>query len=212
MSQESSPFASQSALVSCLAKAIQVGARGTTAWFALSCALLCGLAPTPSRAEPLSLLSVGVRARIGGERVLGDVSPEAFQEYDAVANIGLPWKWYSGSGWGVDTRLLAGVGALHGAEKTALVTSLIPIVALGSQDGRFTLDGGVGVAALSVHRFGRQDYGGPLQSALTLGASVPVYKRLRVGYRFLHYSDAGLYGSYTTGADFHMIELSYWLK
>ncbi|WP_410000329.1 acyloxyacyl hydrolase [Halomonas sp. I1] len=30
-----------------------------------------------------------------------------------------------------------------------------------------------------------------------------------MGYRFLHYSDAGVNGPDTTGADFHMIEFRY---
>jgi hypothetical protein len=62
---------------------------------------------------------------------------------------------------------------------------------------------------LSAHRFGRQDYGGPFQFALTFGVTVPLYGRLDAGYRFLHYSDAGIYGGHTIGADFHMIELGY---
>lgn len=56
---------------------------------------------------------------------------------------------------------------------------------------------------------GQQDFGGPFQFALTLGIGVPVYKKPGVAYRFLHYSDAGLNGSDTTGADFHMNEISY---
>lgn len=32
---------------------------------------------------------------------------------------------------------------------------------------------------------------------------------LGLGYRFLHYSDAGINGSNTTGADFHMVEFTY---
>jgi hypothetical protein len=137
------------------------------------------------------------------------VPPEDFQEYDAVATFGLPWRRYSESGWGAGTRLMASAGALRGAGETALVVSLIPVLALGSQDGRFTLDLGIGGALLSKHHFGTQDFGGPFQFALTLGVGVPLYERLQVGYRFLHYSDAGIYGSHTTGADFHMIEFTY---
>jgi len=104
---------------------------------------------------------------------------------------------------------MASAGALRGLGETALVTSLIPLLVLGSQDGRFTLDMGIGGALLSKHRFGTQDYGGPFQFALTLGAGVPFYERLGLGYRFLHYSDAGTNGDHTTGADFHMVEFSY---
>ena len=171
--------------------------------------VLCLLAPWPIRAEDLRLLSVGMRARVSGATVLGDVQPEAFQEYDAVASFGLPWRRYSQSGWGAGTRLMASAGALRGAGETALVVSLIPVLALGSQDGRFTLDLGIGGALLSKHRFGTQEYGGPFQFALTLGAGVPLYERLGLGYRFLHYSDGGMYGAHTIGADFHMVELTY---
>lgn len=167
------------------------------------------LAPWPSRAEDLRLLSVGMRARVSEATVIGDVAPEEFQEYDAAATFGLRWGRYSESGWGAGTRLMASAGTLRGTGETALVVSLIPLLALGSQDGRFILDLGIGGALLSKHQFGSQDFGGPFQFALTLGVSVPLYERLGVGYRFLHYSDAGIYGSHTTGVDFHMIEFTY---
>ena len=169
----------------------------------------CLLAPGQCLADDLRLLSVGIRASVSGDTVLGDVAPEEFHEYDVVASFGLPWERYSQSGWGVGTRLMAGAGALRGAGSTAFAVSLIPTLAFGSQDGRFTLDLGVGGALLSKHRFGMQDYGGPFQFALTFGGSIPLYKRLGLGYRFLHYSDAGIYGTHTTGADFHMIEFTY---
>jgi hypothetical protein len=103
------------------------------------------------------LQSIGIRARVGGQRVLGDVQPEVFREYDVVAGFRLRWEQYSPSGWGVDTRLLASAGALQGTGKTALVVSFIPVLAVGSQDGRFTFDLGAGGALLSAHRFGKQD-------------------------------------------------------
>jgi hypothetical protein len=157
----------------------------------------------------LSLLSVSIRARFSSVDVLGGVAPEEFREYDVAANFRLPWAWYSQSDWGAGIRLMASAGALYGAGETALVVSLIPLVALGSQDGRFTLDMGAGGALLSRHRFGTQDYGGYFQFALTAGVGVPLFKRLGVGYRFLHYSDTGIYGPHNTGADFHMLEFTY---
>jgi primosomal replication protein N len=157
----------------------------------------------------LELLSVGVRARVGEKNVLGKEQPESFREYDVVASIQLPWKGQSPSGWEVGARLLTSVGVLQGAGKTALVASVIPVLALGRQDGRLTVDLGAGLALLSKHRYAQQDYGGPLQFALTFGVGVPLYQRVGLGYRYLHYSDAGAYGPYTIGADFHMIELIY---
>ncbi len=182
---------------------------GAMVRLALMSLLLCLLVPWPGRAEDLRLLSVGIRARITESTVLGDAQPESFQEYDAVMNFGLPWGLYSKTGWGAGTRLMASAGALRGAGETALVVSLIPVLALGSQDGRLTLDMGAGGALISRHRFGAQDYGGPFQFALTLGAGFPLYERLGMGYRYLHYSDAGINGPRTIGADFHMVELTF---
>jgi len=156
-----------------------------------------------------SLLSVSMRATVSSSDVLGDVAPEEFREYGVAANFGLPWAWYSQSGWGAGIRLMASAGALYGAGETALVVSLIPLVVLGSQDGRFTLDMGAGGALFSRHHFGTQDYGGCFQFALTAGVGVPLFERLGVGYRYLHYSDAGINGAHTTGADLHMLELTY---
>lgn len=161
------------------------------------------------RAIDVDVVNAGVRARVGGKRVLGQEQPEAFREWDLWANIRLPWQGYSPSGWGAGTRLLTSAGAMKGAESTALVVSVLPVLALGTSDGRFTVDLGAGAAVLSQHKFAQQDFGGPLQFALTFGVSVPLYRRVGIGYRFMHYSDAGAYGSYTIGADFHTVELIY---
>ena len=168
------------------------------------------LVPAPSYSEETRLLNLSFRARVSSATTLGAQQPEEFEEYDLAANFGLPWLRYPSSGWGVSTRLMASAGIMRGAGENGLVVSLIPAVTLGSEDGRFFFDVGAGGALLSRYRFGTQDYGGPFQFALTVGAGFPLYKRLGLGYRFLHYSDAGVNGSDTIGADFHMIEFSYW--
>lgn len=167
------------------------------------------LTPVTSYADDFRLLSLSLRGRVSGATVLGEQQPEEFQEYDLAANFGLPWQRYSESGWGVGTRLMASVGVIHGGGETGLVGSLIPGIAFGSEDERFFLDMGAGFALLSRHKYGTQDFGGPFQFALTIGAGFPLYKKLGLGYRFLHYSDAGVNGGDTIGADFHMIEFSY---
>lgn len=178
--------------------------------FGLLLTFLCYLlVPNLAYAEGLNLQSVGVRGRISEKTVLGEDAPENFKEYDVLANFDLPWRNYATAGWGWGTRLMASGGILRAEGKNALVVSLIPELTLGSEDGRYTLDFGIGGALLSRHRFGTQNYGGPFQFALTFGVGVPLYKKLGIGYRFLHYSDAGLNGSNTIGADFHMIELNY---
>lgn len=169
--------------------------------------VLCVLAPWPSSAAGLDLLSMGVRAQVGEKRVLGEEQSDSFHEYDLVANMGLPWTGPSSLGWDVRARLLASVGVLDGPNKNALVASAIPALAFVMRDAKLVVDLGAGLALLTEHRYEQQDYGGPLQFALTLGVGVPVAQRVGLGYRFLHYSDAGIYGPDTIGADFHMVEM-----
>jgi hypothetical protein len=183
--------------------------RFITRWLVLS---FIGtlLAPAASYSEEISLLNLSFRARVSGATTLGEQQPEDFEEYDLAAGFGLPWQRYSSSGWGVSTQLMASAGIMRNGGNTGLVVSLIPGIALGREDRRFFSDIGAGGALLSKYRFGTQDYGGPFQFALTVGAGLRIYKRLGLGYRFLHYSDAGVNGPDTIGADFHMVELSYW--
>ena len=176
---------------------------------ALTTYFVCVLDTAPSRAFDVDLASVGIRARVSSDDVLGKEQPEAFYEYDVWAAIRLPWQRYSTSGWGVGTRLLTSAGYLEGGGSGALVVSVLPLVAFGTRDGRFTVDLGAGLAVLSQSEFANQDFGGPVQGALTLGVSIPLYKRFGVGYRYMHYSDWGLYGPTTIGADLHMLELFY---
>ena len=179
------------------------------AFLALTTYFVCVVAPAPSRAFDVDLVSVGIRARVSSDDVLGKEQPEAFYEYDVWAAFRLPWQRYSTSGWGVGTRLLTSAGYLEGAGSSALVVSVLPVVALGTRDGRFTVDLGAGVAVLSQSEFANQDFGGPVQGALTFGVGIPLYKQFGVGYRFMHYSDWGASGPNTIGADLHMVELFY---
>jgi hypothetical protein len=179
------------------------------AWLALVPAVGLVFASTASRASDVELLNIGIRVRVGEKRVLGEQHPESFRAYDLFTTIRLPWEERFATGWPVGLRVLASAGVLQGADKTALVVSAIPVLAFGLPDWRFTLDLGAGLAFMSRHHYAQQDFGGPVQAALTLGFSVPLYERIGVGYRFLHYSDGGAYGSGTIGADFHTIELLY---
>ena len=178
-------------------------------WPALTIAVLCVLGLWPGHAVALELLNVGVRARFDDKTVLGEQQPEVFREYDVFANFQLPWQHRYASGWGWSLRLLASAGILQGVEETGFVASGVPLLVFGSKDGRLSADVGAGLALMSRHRYSLQDYGGPVQAALTFAVSLPLYRRAGIGYRFMHYSDASLYGSHTTGADFHMVELLY---
>lgn len=176
---------------------------------ALAVALAFMGAPIGSGASDYELMSASAQARIGETTVLGQKSPDSFAEYDVRASWRTPWEHHFLSRLSVGARWLTSVGAFEGSGKTGAVASVIPVLALGTRDGRFTLDGGLGLGLLSRYRYENQDFGGHLQFALTAGLETPLYRRLGVGYRFMHYSDAGSYGPDTVGADLHMAGLTY---
>jgi hypothetical protein len=173
-------------------------------------ALVVGLlAPEPAHSGDFSLRSLSIRARVSNATTLGAAQPEQADAYDLSAHFATPWLSKIRSGWKIGSQLTASAGLLHSAGEDAVTVSLIPKITVRSKGGGFVFDAGAGFALISPHTLGTQDYGGPFQFALTVGASLPVGKRWGLGYRFLHYSDAGINGDDTTGADFHMVEISY---
>lgn len=169
--------------------------------------IFCLFGAKVSHADSLSLQSVSIRAHVSEQTLLGEDAPENFEQLDISASFTVPWLRHSFSDFDLGTRLMTSTGFFRGADKNALVFLVIPNLYIENTNNGFTLDLGAGGAALTRHRFGAQDFGGPLQFALTLGISMPVYEKIGIGYRFLHYSDAGINGSDTTGADIHMVEL-----
>ena len=165
--------------------------------------------PEPVCADGLPLLGISARLRLSNQTTLGDPQPEEFQEYDLAAHFGLPWQMKAESGFGLDTRVMASAGLLQGGGDSGLVVSLIPELGFWHQGWPMLVEMGAGATLLSRSKYGTQDFGGPFQFALTAAARFPLYKRLGIGYRFMHYSDAGLNGAHTVGADFHMIEFFY---
>jgi hypothetical protein len=161
--------------------------------------------------DEMKLMAVGLRGGISvkGESPLGEQMREDFVGADVFGVFRLPWSWYSASGWGVGTRLITSAGALSALEKVALVSSVAPVIALGTKDGTFTIDAGLGGGLVSAHQFGRHNLGGPFQFVATAGISVALFRPVAVGYRFQHYSDGTIYGSDTRGVDLHMIELTF---
>lgn len=176
-------------------------------WAALSLGLFV-LTPAPSHADAFRVLNVGIRGGVDGPNVFGGDEKESFQQYDVFATAALPWVWYSRSGWELGPRLMATAGALIGAGEAGFVGAVVPVVAIGPRDSQLSLDAGIGGALLTRHKFGTQNFGGAFQIVATFGFRVPVYRAIGVGYRMQHLSDAKFYGE-GTGADLHMLELTY---
>ena len=167
------------------------------------------LVPSFSSANDVSLMSVGLRYGISGSSPIGEQTETDFHQYDLAATFRLPWYRFHSSGWGISTRLLATGGALQGAGETNFVGTMVPVVAFGQRDERFSIEIGGGGALLSDYKFGAQDFGGAFQFVWTFGMSLGLVGPLGVDYHFQHYSDAALYGHDSRGVDLHLFGLVY---
>jgi hypothetical protein len=166
---------------------------------------------TPSLAGDTALLSIG--PRIGfGEKVplMGKEQKYYFHLYDIAALIKLPWSWPLGENtWSLETRLIASAGLLTGANESSLMMTAVPVLALSGWNGLVTLDTGVGAGFFSNHKFGIQDFGGPVQIVATSGMRVNPFPHAYTGIRIHHFSDARLYGPSSLGVDMYIVELGY---
>ncbi len=188
--------------------------REENLFFATLCLILTlalsALASGPSSAEDIHLIGVGPRMGIGGDSPLGEEQQEDFYLYDVAATFGLPWSWRNGSDWGLETRLIASAGQLRtGTGESGFIGTLVPGLALDSENWGIAIDVGLGGGLFSNYTFGVQNFGGPFQIVGNMGICFRLYPPLVAGYRFQHFSDAGIYGDGTLGADMHLLELRY---
>ncbi len=167
--------------------------------------------PNQSIASDATLLSIGPRYGFSRtEPVLGKRQTETFELVDIAATFRLPWASPLGeSPWSVETRLIMSAGALLAAGDTGLIATVVPNVALTGWNGFVSIDAGVGLAYLSRHTYGAQDFGGPVQFVLTAALQMHPISHVFGGVRFQHYSDAGIYGSHSLGIDLYLIEVGY---
>lgn len=159
--------------------------------------------------EEWTLQNISIRARFAEQTFLGDDAIEKFNAVDVSSNFKLPCTIYQGDGWQLGSNFMLSAGILKTFDENAFTASAVPELILRNNSGGLTVNAGFGLAAFSRNKFGVQDFGGPVQFAITFGSTIELTRHTRIGYRFQHYSDGGAYGSDTTGADLHMIEVYY---
>jgi hypothetical protein len=165
--------------------------------------LLSIFSPQPSSADETDWIALGFRAGLSATD-----QNEDFEQYEVFATHGLPWSWQLTQGWLVSTRINLSAGALRGGGTTGFIGSVGPSVALSMVNGLILLHGGVSAAFLSKHKFGRENFGGPIQFVSHVGISFKLGTHLGVGYRFQHMSNASIYNR-NPGLELHVLELSY---
>ncbi len=174
--------------------------RSRTAWLMLVLSLLVA---APSSAEQTDRLTFGLRAAVASHD-----KKENFNQYEAFANLELPWDWHLGGGWNVVPELELTAGVLKGGGESGFVTSLGPSLTLRGLEDRLELDIGSSPTFLGRRRFGEQHFGEYIQFTSHASINFEVIRNLYVGYRFQHMSNASI-SDINPGLDLHMFGLSY---
>jgi hypothetical protein len=155
---------------------------------------------------PMELIAIGARY---GTNAATDKAG-SMERVDIFWSWRSPFAWEFTPVWDVGARMNASVGALRGQGETGAVGTLVPTLAIGDTDNGFSVEAGAGAALFTKWEFGDvEDFGGPFQFILDIGVNFRAYKRLGLGYRFQHWSDAGIHGPDNRGVEMHMLEFSY---
>lgn len=164
-----------------------------------------------SHAEESILISIGPRIGFSGKTpLLGKQQREPFSLYDVAGTFRLPWRWPLGAGtWKLQTGLMTSVGLLEAAGDAGVMATVVPDVILTGWNELISFDAGAGGGFFSRYQFGSQNFGGPAQLVATIGISISPFTHGYGGFRLLHFSDAGLYGSDSLGVDLYMFEIGY---
>jgi len=135
---------------------------------------------------------------------------EDFNQYDVVANYGLPWSWQWGPAVQVDTNLTTAVGVLDGGGDTGVAGSLGFQFVFGSAHGKcpFELRAGSALTLISDHKYGDEDLGGPVQFTHHISLNYWFLENMGALVRVQHMSNAYIY-SENPGLDMMMLGLIY---
>lgn len=168
-------------------------------------AVFLGLLAGPSGAFDWRPDVVGVR--VGSNWT--DNSRSDLQRYDILGHYDLPWNWGSGKGANLTSHLEVTAGLLRNDEDSTFLASVSPALSITDDSNRFYVTGSFGLLVIADYQLGPEDFGGPLQVTFGGGFGFRLHKRLTLGYRYHHFSDANIYGQDNRGVDMHMIELLY---
>jgi len=156
-----------------------------------------------ARGEEFSLESAGARFGFPAKG-----ASEGFRSAEGFLDCNLPVSWQLGNNFLVKARIDFTVGWLGGGGEDAATASVGPTFVLRYKDMPLSLEGGSSSTLLSRHEFGGQDLGGPFQFNTHIGLSADVTRRWRIGYRYDHISNAGIYRA-NPGVNLHTFAVSY---
>jgi len=162
---------------------------------------LCGLASAVSAQSGVALLAgSGTDADIYGVSL--------------ISNSGF-WKSELGKNWLVNTHIettVSGIdGKKSGANKGVVVAGVTPVIRLIPKGSPGYFEAGIGLNYFSEKDINAEKRVGThfeFGDFVGLGMAFGNRQQTEIGYRFLHYSNAGI-SKHNPGLDFHQVRLSY---
>jgi lipid A 3-O-deacylase len=176
-------------------------------WLVLLCATTFGPALPCCWAEATNLISI--RLESAGVRfgLPANNTAHGLEQAEIFSNYDLPWLWPLGGGFEVQSRLDTTAGWIGGHSENAFVGTLGPSLVLRRHHLPLDLDFGSSATLLSVHQWGSVDVGSRFQFTTHAGLDWDITPHVRVGYRFIHMSNAGI-AHPNPGLNMHMVGLS----
>jgi lipid A 3-O-deacylase len=156
--------------------------------FALLLAVAAGFLARTALGQGVTFESAGVRYGFSTD------DPSWYHQSEAFVDWNLPWKWDLGKDWTLQTRLDVSGGTLWHDNAKAAVATAGPVLAWGNAHFPVWMEGGSSPTFLSRYTFGPnadpRDFGCDFQFTSHIGIYWDIVKKVRVGYRFQHMSNA----------------------
>ena len=131
-----------------------------------------------------------------------------------ITNVGF-YKNDLGNLWLVNTHIETAVsnvdGKKSGANKGVVIAGVTPVVRFLPKRSPGYLEAGIGLNYFSEKTINSEKYVGThfeFGDFIGFGFSFGERQQAEIGYRFLHYSNAGI-SKHNPGLDFHQVRLSY---
>ncbi|MBK7998785.1 MAG: acyloxyacyl hydrolase [Verrucomicrobia bacterium] len=165
--------------------------------------LLLGMLVSPLAGFDLRLESTGVRGAFSNP-----FNHARFYHTEAFINWDTPWHWELGRGWHLQTRLELTGGWMNGRGEDAAFGTIGPGFVASWKDLPIVLEAGISPTVLGREQFGNTDFGTVFQFTTHGGLTWNVTRRMGVGLRFLHISNADI-GPSNPGVNLYSVGLGW---
>lgn len=165
-------------------------------------------------ASALFWLASAVSAQSGVALFAGSGTDADIYGVSLISNSGF-WKSDLGKNWLVNTHIettISGIdGKKSGANKGVVVAGVTPVIRLTPKGSPGYFEAGIGLNYFSEKAINAEKRVGThfeFGDFVGFGMAFGERQQTEIGYRFLHYSNAGI-SKHNPGLDFHQVRLSY---